>query len=118
MRFNIIYAVMTVMFGSCICSAQTNLQMTNESTASLDFAVSALPGPGVYAMPFTPLLATPMIELPQPVLQVGASNSTGENTVGAQNETMSALPQQVNPLLIAPRLAGAPISDDLYPRAR
>jgi hypothetical protein len=120
MRLNIIYTVIicTVISLSCACLAQTNLQATSESTPSFDLAGSPLPGPGVYAMPFTPVLATPIAEFPQPVLQVGASNSTGENIVGAQNATMSALPQQVNPLLIAPRLAGAPISYDLYPRAR
>jgi hypothetical protein len=119
MLFNI-YALMicAVMFLASVCLAQTNFRTANESTASLDFAVSTLHGTGVYAMPFAPLLSTPIVALHQSALQVGASNSAGENFVGAQNATTSVLPQRVNPVLIVPRLAGVAISYDLYPKVR
>lgn len=113
MRAIILCAVMFLPFG---CLAQTGSQIADQ-TQHFDLADSPVPGPGLYAMPFVPLLATPTTKLPEPALQVGASNSTGDNIAGAQNSTLSSLPQRVDPLLIAPRLAGAPVSYDIYPRA-
>ncbi len=106
-----------VTFLSCGCLAQTN-SPTADQPQSLDLAGSPIPGPGLYSLPSAPLLATPTANLSQPTLQVGASNGTGENIAGAQNSTLSSLPQRAGTLLIAPRLSGAPISYDLYPRAR
>ncbi len=100
--------------GSC-CFAQTS-SLTANQPQTFDLTDRPILGPGLYATPFIPLTSTPTMNLPQPRLQVGASNSTGDNIAGAQDST--ALPQQVSPLLIAPRLVGAPISYDLYPRAR
>ncbi|MGH9529268.1 MAG: hypothetical protein ACRD2S_05035 [Terriglobales bacterium] len=113
MRTILLCAVMLLSYG---CLGQTGSPTANQ-TQSFDFAASPAPGPGLYAMPFVPLLATPTTHLPEPALQVGASNSTGANIAGAQNSTLSSLPQRIDPLLIAPRLDGVPISYDLYPRA-
>ncbi len=113
MRAVILCAVTFLSYG---CLAQTDSPVA-EHTQNLDLAGSLVPGPGLYSLPFVPLLATPTTQLSQPTLQVGASNATGDNLAGAQNSTLSSLPQQVGPLLIAPRLSGAPISYDLYPRA-
>lgn len=75
-----------------------------------------LPGPGTYAAPFVPLISTPSVSLPAPVLQVGATNGTGTNFVGAQNVTASSS-QLAKPSLIEPRINGdAHISSDVYPR--
>jgi hypothetical protein len=105
-----------IAFLSCGCLAQTSSSIADQ-TQSLDLAGSPAPGPGLYSLPFVPLLATPTTQLSQPTLQVGASNATGGNVAGAETSTLSSLPQRVVPLLIAPRLSGAPISYDLYPRA-
>ena len=95
--------------------AQTSpLAEDNIETSSASY--SALPGPGMYAMPFVPLVSTPIAQLPNPPLQVGAGNATGENVTGAENATAAATPQSANPPLIEPRLSGATISSDIYPR--
>ena len=110
-----VIAICAVMFLSYGCLAQTASQISNQ-TPNYDLADGPLLGPGEYAMPFVPLIATPTAQLPEPKLQVGASDATGPNMAGAQDSTLSALPQNVDPLLIAPRLTGAPISYDIYPR--
>jgi hypothetical protein len=109
MRALVLYAVMLLSYE---CVAQSG-----SPAPGFDFAGAHLSQPGTYSMPFTPLLETPNLNLSQPSLQVGASNSTGNNSSGAQNSTMSVLPQSIGQPLITPRLAGAPISYDLYPKA-
>ncbi len=103
-----------VIFAGIGCFAQTSSSIANPPQ-TFDLAEPAMLGPGLYSAPFIPLISTPIMNLSEPRLQVGASNSTGDNVVGAQNST--TLPQQVSPRLIAPRLAGATVSYDLYPRA-
>lgn len=105
-----------LMFLGSLCVAQ-NISSTSNQPQDLDLADHPMLGPGLYSTPFIPLISTPIMNLSERRMQVGASNSTGNNIAGAQNSTMSALPQQVNPLLIAPRLSGATVSYDLYPRA-
>ncbi|HEV7218982.1 MAG: hypothetical protein ACHP8A_08275 [Terriglobales bacterium] len=103
-----------LIFAGIGCFAQNSSPIANPPQ-TFDFAEPAMLGPGLYSVPFIPLISTPSMNLSEPRLQVGASNSTGNNIAGAQNST--ALPQQASPFLIAPRLAGATISYDLYPKA-
>jgi hypothetical protein len=92
-----------------LAAAQTDQQ---DMLRSIDPAVF---GPGIYAAPFVPLLSTPIAQLPSPVLQVGASNATGDNVAGAGNSTTSLAPQLATPPLIEPTVKGADVSTDLYP---
>ncbi|MGH9512288.1 MAG: hypothetical protein ACRD2U_09145 [Terriglobales bacterium] len=111
----------TIVLLSAGCIAQTTSQIVDSQIAAqtpdLYLNGEPLPGPGVYAMPFIPRIATPIVELPEPPLQVGASDATGENVTGAQDRTLNTLPQRVEPPLIAPKLSGAQVSSDIYPRA-
>ncbi len=113
MRAIVFCGLIGLIFAGIGCFAQTSSPIANPQQ-NFDLAEPLILGPGLYSAPFIPLISTPSMNLSQPKLQVGASNSTGENIAGAQNST--ALPQQVSPRL-APRLAGATISYDLYPRA-
>ncbi len=90
--------------------------LAQEGVPADSFGNEVLAVPGTYALPIIPLISTPTVALAPPVLRVGAGDSTGDNTVGAQNSTAEAL-HQGNRSLIVPRLEGAPVSQDLYPRA-
>jgi len=94
------------------CGVWAQIGSLNDQAASS--LTEALPAVGTYALPIVPLISTPSIALPQPALRVGAANSTGENVAGAQS---SSLPQQANSPVFVPLLEGAPVSEDIYPRA-
>ncbi len=120
MRFNLVSLCAAVICGVVVLpvqgSAQTNSPTDTPDSPSFYLGSSSLPGPGLYAIPFTPLIMTPIANSPQPALQVGASNSTGENVAGAQDSTASVL--QSGPSAVPPKVVnGASVSYDLYPKA-
>jgi hypothetical protein len=50
-----------------------------------------VPYPGAYASPFVPQISTPEVQFATPPLQVGATNATAGNVVGASNSTVETL---------------------------
>jgi hypothetical protein len=120
MRSNLLLLCAVVICGAVVLpvqgSAQTNSAPDIPDSPSFYLGTNSLPGPGLYAIPFTPLIMTPIAKSPQPALQVGASNSTGENVAGARDSTASLL--QSEPPAVTPKVVdGASVSYDLYPKA-
>lgn len=81
-------------------------------------AASAMPGPGMYSMPFIPLFSTPIQQLPTPALKAGASDATGQNVAGAGNGTAAVTTREANVPLVEPRISGdAKVASDIYPHS-
>jgi hypothetical protein len=114
--FAVLFAVMLTPTFSSAQTASEVAAPTEGNPPSFDYGSNPLPGPGMYAIPFTPLIMTPIAPSPRPSLQVGASNSTSDNAAGAQNSTASVLPQDVESSPMAPKLEGASVASDIYPK--
>ncbi len=109
---NLLLAVAFLAF--CHFSLAQDLQSNGNSSGSFNNGIELQYLPGLYAAPFIPVLATPNAELSAPNLQVGASNATSGNEAGAQTASSLLTPA---PPSVAPRLDGAEVSTDIYPKA-
>jgi hypothetical protein len=58
-------------------------QVNGQATVIGGYASTWVAPPGAYAIPLMPLVTTPSIELAPPTLEVGTSNATAGNRVGA-----------------------------------
>jgi hypothetical protein len=78
----------TLVLLSGFCAAQAGGQATVVGGYASTWSVP----PGAYALPSSPLVATPSIESVPPPLVVGASSATGGNIAGASNSTLATEP--------------------------
>ncbi|MCU1297928.1 MAG: hypothetical protein JWO91_2206 [Acidobacteriaceae bacterium] len=63
-------------------------QVYGQATIERGYASTWVAPPGVYALPFVPLVTTPIVEFAPPPLEVGASNATYGNIAGATASTL------------------------------
>jgi len=83
-------------------------QNSGQATVISGYAGTWEVAPGVYALPYVPLVNTPSVSLDAaPVSPVGASNATAGNVAGATNATLSIVSQPANGPFAIPVWYGA-----------